>query len=41
MGRFLSSKVFDGFSTCFRQWKATDTHCRFYMGMEFLLKYMV
>ena len=32
MGRFVSSKVFDGFSTCFRQWKATDTHCRFLHG---------
>ena len=32
MGRFISSKVFDGFSTCFRQWKATDTHCRFLHG---------
>ena len=29
MGKFQSSKVFDGFSTVFRQWKATDTHCRF------------
>ena len=25
MGKFQSSKVFDGFSTVFRQWKATDT----------------
>ena len=32
MGKFISSKVFDGFSTCFRQWKATDTHCRFLHG---------
>jgi len=27
MGKFQSSKVFDGFSTVFRQWRAVDTHC--------------
>ena len=32
MGKFQSSKVFDGFSTVFRQWKATETHCRFLHG---------
>jgi len=32
MGKFQSSKVFDGFSTVFRQWKATTTHCRFIHG---------
>ena len=32
MGKFQSSKVFDGFSTVFRQWKAEDTHCRFIHG---------
>lgn len=32
MGKFQSSKVFDGFSTVFRQWKADDTHCRFLHG---------
>ena len=32
MGRFQSSKIFDGFSTVFRQWKAEDTHCRFLHG---------
>jgi len=32
MGNYLSSKVFDGFSTVFRQWKAEDTHCRFLHG---------
>ena len=29
---FISTKVFDGFSTVFRQWKAKDTHCRFLHG---------
>ena len=32
MGKFQSSKVFDGFSTVFRQWKAEGTHCRFLHG---------
>jgi len=30
--KFQSSKVFDGFSTVFRQWKAEGTHCRFLHG---------
>jgi|TARA_B110000977_G_scaffold192479_1_gene266034 6-pyruvoyltetrahydropterin/6-carboxytetrahydropterin synthase len=32
MGKFQSSKVFDGFSTVFRQWKAIETHCKFIHG---------
>ena len=32
MGKFQSSKIFDGFSTVFRQWKAEETHCRFLHG---------
>jgi len=32
MGKFKSTKVFDGFSTCFRQWKAKTTHCKFLHG---------
>jgi len=32
MGKFQSTKIFDGFSTVFRQWKATDTHCKFLHG---------
>ena len=32
MGKFQSSKVFDGFSTVFRQWRAKETHCRFLHG---------
>ena len=32
MGKFQSSKVFDGFSTVFRQWKAETTHCGFVHG---------
>ena len=32
MGKFQSSKVFDGFSTVFRQHSAENTHCRFLHG---------
>jgi 6-pyruvoyltetrahydropterin/6-carboxytetrahydropterin synthase len=32
MGKFQSSKVFDGFSTVFRQHSAEGTHCRFVHG---------
>ena len=32
MGKFISTKVFDGFSTVFRQWRAEGTHCRFLHG---------
>ncbi len=32
MGKFTSTKVFYGFSTVFRQWRAETTHCRFVHG---------
>jgi len=32
MAKFQSTKVFDGFSTVFRQWKAEGTHCKFLHG---------
>ena len=32
MAKFTSTKVYDGFSTCFRQWKAKDTHCQYLHG---------
>ena len=32
MGTFQSTKVFDGFSCCFRQWKANTTHCQYLHG---------
>jgi 6-pyruvoyltetrahydropterin/6-carboxytetrahydropterin synthase len=32
MPKFQSTKLFDGFSTVFRQWKAEGTHCRFLHG---------
>jgi len=32
MKKYQSSKLFDGYSTCFRQWKADGTHCKFLHG---------
>ena len=29
---FISTKVFDGFSCVFRQWKAEGTHCKYLHG---------
>ena len=29
---YQNTKLFDGFSCCFRQWKAETTHCRFLHG---------
>ena len=29
---FISTKVFDGFSCVFRQWKAEETHCKYLHG---------
>lgn len=32
MAKFQSTKVFDGFSTVFRQWRASDSHCKYLHG---------
>ena len=32
MKKFTSTKLFDGYSTVFRQWKAEGTHCKFLHG---------
>ena len=32
MGKFQSTKIFDGFSTVFRQFKAEETHCKYLHG---------
>ena len=29
---YKSTKLFDGFSCCFRQWKAETTHCKYLHG---------
>ena len=38
MKTFKSSKLFDGFSTVFRQWRAEGTHCRFLHGYAISFK---
>jgi 6-pyruvoyltetrahydropterin/6-carboxytetrahydropterin synthase len=30
--KFQSTKIFDGYSTVFRQWRADGTHCKFLHG---------
>ena len=30
--KFTSEKLFDGYSACFRQWRAEGTHCKFLHG---------
>ena len=32
MSKFTSTKLFDGYSTCFRQWRAKNTHCKYLHG---------
>jgi len=32
MNKFQSTKIFDGYSTVFRQWRADGTHCKFLHG---------
>ena len=38
MKKHQSTKVFDGFSTVFRQWKAKGTHCQFSHGYSVSFK---
>jgi 6-pyruvoyltetrahydropterin/6-carboxytetrahydropterin synthase len=38
MKTFKSSKLYDGFSTVFRQWRAEGTHCRFLHGYAISFK---
>lgn len=35
---FQSTKVYDGFSTTFRQWRARGTHCKFLHGYSLSFK---
>ena len=32
MAKFQATKLFDGYSTCFRQWRADSTHCKYLHG---------
>lgn len=38
MGKYQSTKVFDGFSCVFRQWRADGTHCKFLHGYSVSFK---
>lgn len=38
LDKFNSCKVFDGYSTVFRQWRATGTHCSFLHGYDVYFK---
>lgn len=35
---YRSTKLIDGFSTCFRQWRAEGTHCKFLHGYSISFK---
>mgnify|MGYP003150640816 CR=1 FL=1 len=39
--KFISTKVFDGYSTVFRQWRAEETHCKYLhgYGVSFLITF--
>ena len=39
MKEYVSVKIFDGYSTAFRQWKATHSHCQYVHG--YALKFKV
>ena len=39
MKEYISIKVFDGYSTAFRQWRATHSHCQYIHG--YALKFKV
>jgi 6-pyruvoyltetrahydropterin/6-carboxytetrahydropterin synthase len=38
MSKFQSIKIYDGFSTVFRQWRATGTHCSYLHGYAMSFK---
>lgn len=35
---FECTKIFDGYSACFRQWRATHSHCKFLHGYSLYFK---
>ena len=37
--KFQSTKVFDGYSTVFRQWRAEGTHCKYVHGYQLKAKF--
>ena len=36
--KYKATKLIDGFSCCFRQWKADDTHCKYLHGYAIAFK---
>ena len=38
MGKYQSTKLFSGFTCCFRQWKAIETHCKYLHGYAISFK---
>lgn len=38
MSKYKSTKIYDGFSCCFRQWKADTTACKFLHGYGVSIK---
>jgi hypothetical protein len=38
--KFQSTKLFDGYSACFRQWKADGTHCKYLHKMIHTWKHL-
>jgi len=40
MKKFQSIKVKDGYSTCFRQWRADGTHCKYLHGYGTSVKFV-
>ena len=38
MVKYQSTKLFKGFTCCFRQWKAVETHCKFLHGYAISFK---
>lgn len=36
--KHLSTKVFSGYSTCFRQWRASHSHCQYLHGYSLKFK---
>ena len=36
--RYKSTKLFNGFTCCFRQWKAVETHCKYLHGYAISFK---
>ena len=38
---YKSTKLFNGFTCCFRQWKAVETHCKYLHGYAVSFKLLI